>query len=300
MRPILSICVVTMDRAKQLKEALDSCLACELPKKTEFVIIDNASSDDTEQIVYKTLTNSGYSFFYEKLKENIGCGGGRNYAFARSKGEYIYVLDDDAVIDNACPDFFTKSVSIMNNYPEIATLTTQIYDTAWGRNRLSENGVKYAEGLYKIKMFYGGSHFLRKDFFVKPPYLSNKYGYEELPPSLIVSDAGNINAFCPAIKIIHKPAVNKWNLVDERNHALFINECAIQYSIKKMMYPRIFLPLLFLAYKMRCKKYLSDIDDGYKKANKIVKCTIKQYFIDYRISTKTVLCLWRDFGFSIF
>ena len=42
----LSICVVTMNRANQLKEALESCLACELPIKTEFVIIDNASCDN--------------------------------------------------------------------------------------------------------------------------------------------------------------------------------------------------------------------------------------------------------------
>ena len=47
----LSICVVTMNRANQLSEALQSCLLCELPRETEFVIIDNASTDHTEQVV---------------------------------------------------------------------------------------------------------------------------------------------------------------------------------------------------------------------------------------------------------
>ena len=47
----LSIGVVTMNRAAQLKEALESCLACQLPAKTEFIIIDNASTDNTEEIV---------------------------------------------------------------------------------------------------------------------------------------------------------------------------------------------------------------------------------------------------------
>ena len=44
----LSVCVITMNRAEQLKEALESCVACKLPEKTEFVVLDNASTDDTE------------------------------------------------------------------------------------------------------------------------------------------------------------------------------------------------------------------------------------------------------------
>ena len=47
----LSIAVITWNRSKQLIEALESCLVCELPKETEFIIIDNASTDDTEQVV---------------------------------------------------------------------------------------------------------------------------------------------------------------------------------------------------------------------------------------------------------
>lgn len=300
MKPMLSICVVTMNRAKQLREALESCLACVLPKDTEFVIVDNASADDTEQVVKELLSNSGYPFYYEKLNENIGCGGGRNYAFTKAKGEFIYVLDDDAIIDNACPNFFTDALLIMNKHYEIITLTTQIYDTAWGRNRLPESGVNYREDLYKIKMFCGGSHFIRKSFFITPPYLSNRYGYEELPPSLRVCDAGKINAYCPNLKIIHNPKINKWDRNDVKNHELLIKECAILYAIKKMMYPRLFIPLLWIAYKIRCKKHLSNITDGSKKSKKVVNYTIKQYYIDYRIKIKTVLGLWRDFSFSIF
>lgn len=300
MKPLLSICIVTMNRSKQLSEALESCLVCVLPELTEFVIIDNASDDDTEQVVHNILANSGYSYYYEKLNENIGCGVGRNYAFSKSNGEFIYVLDDDAVIDT--PDFFSKSLSIMKRHPDIITLTTQIYDTAWGRNRLQEKGVKCGDGfynLYKIKMFCGGSHFLRKDFFATPPYFSNRYGFEELLPSLKVYDAGKVNAFCPDLKVIHKPVVNKWDHKDKRNHSLLINECALLYAIKKMLYPKVCIPILWIAYKVRCKKYLSNIKDGYKLSKAVVKDTTNRYFIDYRIKLKTLILLWRDFGLSV-
>ena len=96
-----------MNRAMQLKEALESCLFCNLPAETEFVIVDNASSDNTEQLVKATLGNSNFKYYYDKLSENLGVGGGRNYAFDKARGKYVYMLDDDAVIDNANPDFYT-------------------------------------------------------------------------------------------------------------------------------------------------------------------------------------------------
>lgn len=68
----LSICVITMNRAAQLKEALESCLACELPNETEFIVIDNASVDDTEQTVRNVLKDCGFPYYYEKMAENFG------------------------------------------------------------------------------------------------------------------------------------------------------------------------------------------------------------------------------------
>lgn len=53
-------------------------------------------------------------------------------------------------------------------------------------------------------------------FFKEAPYFSNRYGYEEIPPSLYVVDAGCKNVFCSAIRIIHNPKVNKWNCSDEK------------------------------------------------------------------------------------
>ena len=97
----LTIAVVTMNRAMQLKEALESCLACVLPFETEFVIIDNASSDNTKEVVKEIFEKTSCRVYYEKLPENIGAGAGRNYAFSKATGEFVYALDDDAVIDTS-------------------------------------------------------------------------------------------------------------------------------------------------------------------------------------------------------
>ena len=301
MEIILSICVVTMNRASQLNEALESCLACELPKETEFIIVDNASTDQTEQVVTELFQAHQYSYIYEKLDKNLGCGGGRNYAFTQAKGKYIYALDDDAIIDTKKNRlFFEEAIAILNKYHDIVSLTTQIYDTAWKANRLSGNKIKYAENLYKLKMFCGGSHFLRKDFFSFPPYFNNKYGFEEILPSLQIADKGMINAFAPDLKIIHKPLIDKWNKKDKANESILINECVVQYTLKKMFYPIIFMPLIWFAYHRRCKKYLNDVENLRSKARKVICETMEANLVQYKIKTKTVIQMYKDFGISIF
>lgn len=297
----LSICVITMNRAAQLKEALESCLFCELPKETEFVVIDNASSDDTEQTVHTVLGECGYSYYYEKLAKNLGVGGGRNYAYEKSCGNYTYMLDDDAVIDvEKNPDFFLRAINILNENSDIVTLTTQIYDTAWKKNRLDEGGPIISEELYKCLMFCGGSHFLRRAFYEKAPYLPNKYGYEEIPPSLVAMDAGKINAFCANLWITHKPAVNKWDWHDEKNHELLIKEIALPYAIKKMMYPTILAPMLWLAATVRTKKYAASITNAKKQINDMKRMVMESYPVNRKIALSTLVKMFKDFGLSVF
>ena len=110
----LSICLVTMNREVQLVNAINSCLSCELPEGTEFVIVDNCSEDNTEKAIKDIFTHCRYPYVYEKQSINIGAGAGRNRYFELASGEYIYGMDDDAVIDfNNNPDFFVKAIKII-------------------------------------------------------------------------------------------------------------------------------------------------------------------------------------------
>ena len=297
----LSICVITMNRAAQLKEALESCLACDLPRDTEFVIVDNASTDDTEQTVHATLKDCGYSYLYEKLSENLGVGGGRNYAYSKVGGEYMYMMDDDAVIDtDKNPDFFVRAVEILDQESRIVTLTTQIYDTVWLKNRVDIVEPQLLPNVYKCQMFCGGSHFLRKSFYTDPPYLHNKYGYEEIPPSLRAINAGKLNVFTPDLLVIHKPVINKWNWDDEKNHELLIKGIALPYAIKKMMYPKIVSPILNLAIARRISIYLNNIDDAKVKVKTMARSFLLEFPIREKMKLSTIFQMIRDFGLATF
>lgn len=301
MQPILSICVVTMNRANQLREALESCLACELPKDTEFIVVDNASTDKTEMVVKELLGASQYHYYYEKETVNLGAGGGRFRYYELSRGKYVYGMDDDAVIDTEKnPNFFIRAIDILEKNDRIATLATQIYDKAWGSNRLQEEGRLISSNLYLCKMFCGGSHFLRRSAYENPPYFANIYGYEELPPSLIAFDKGYLNVFCSDLLVEHRPLVDKWNISNIDNHKFLINECATPYAIKRHMYPRIFMPILKLAFIRRCNKHLRHVPFGKKKAKDIVNNKEMYSSLNYKIKIRTVLKMYRLFGKSVF
>lgn len=295
----LTIAIVTMNRSKQLLEALESCVACELPIDTQFVIIDNASADQTESVVKTFFANNPFHIYYEKMQGNIGAGKGRNVAFQHVKSEYVYFMDDDAYIDNQHNDFFMEAIRILDDNPNVITLTTQIYDLAWKKNRVEKRGPVINEELWNCYMVCGGSHFLRCAFFIgQNPYFENKYGYEELQPSLRVADANKINAFAPNLLAIHNPVVNKWNFADKRNDDVLIGEIANQKAIKGRVYSIWAYPIVCFAYYMRCRKHLDG--EQKKKADRVVSELSLNYNFGSRIKLWTVIQLCKNFGIGIF
>lgn len=296
----LSIVVVTMNRAKQLKEALCSCVDCVIPMDTEFVIIDNASIDETDFVVSNFFAKYEYKYYYERLKENIGCGRGRNYAYLKSHGDYVYFLDDDAYIDTPKDEFFFQNaINILDENPLIKTLTTQIYDEMWGKKRVDSFGPKLTDDLYKIYMFCGGSHFLKRDFFKnKHPYYDNKYGYEEIFPSLRVYNEGYINAFASKLLIIHNPIKNKWDEESEDGIHLAAVGLVQTFLMRFSVFPFFIKPINIMAFVVRLFSRMS--------FNLIIHAIsiIRTMSIDKRnesiLKYSTVLKLFRDFRFSIF
>ena len=280
-------------------DALTSCILCKIPVDTQFVIIDNGSTDDTAIQVKHFFSKNKYSLYYEKMRENLGVGIGRNYAFSKAKGDYIYFLDDDAYIESTNNEFFTKAINYLETNPSIVTLTTQIYDLVWKANRVSNFGPTYKDKLKLLYMFCGGSHFLRKSFWIdSKPYFPTKYGYEEILPSLRVADAGYVNAFAEDLLVIHNPQVNKWDFDDEKNADIVINELVSLKVMKSKLYPRIFYPILSLSYFVRSIKYLTPASK--KEANRLIASMNSRLTCGKKIRASTVIKLFGNFGFSIF
>ena len=110
----ISIIIVTYNRSKLLVKAIESVL---IQKFTDFelIIIDDASSDNTEEVVKKYLSDKRIK--YIKNKKGTSIAQVRNSAWKYVQGKYIAVLDSD---DIWCNDLkLNMQYEYLENHPEV-------------------------------------------------------------------------------------------------------------------------------------------------------------------------------------
>lgn len=297
----LSIAVLTMNRKKQVIEALNSCISSELPVDTEFVIIDNHSCDGTEEKVRDFFAvHSTFVFQYEYEEENLGVGGGRARAFDLARGKYIYFLDDDAIISEESKKiFFKEPIAYFEKNFCVASITTRIVDTILKESRNDSVSSYKIDGRPVIFKFLGGSHFLKKSAFESPLYFPIKYGSEEFAPSIIAQNKGYVHVYFEDIVVIHKPQINKWIEGSAYMENVLICGISVAYATKRILYPAIFFPLLKFAYRKRCSKYLKQYNGATMKANQLVEDILKSNK-HKKIRILTVFRMYKKFGLTVF
>ena len=94
----LSIAIITFNRKTELLRAIDSCIDNRI-EDMEFVIVDNHSTDGTKEEVERYFHEKKSKYQYIYMNKNLGVAGGRNKAMEMANGEYVFFLDDDAIIE---------------------------------------------------------------------------------------------------------------------------------------------------------------------------------------------------------
>ncbi|MBK7106123.1 MAG: glycosyltransferase family 2 protein [Ignavibacteriae bacterium] len=87
---LVTVNILSYNRKDQLKITLTKVYEQDY-KNIEVIVVDNASSDGTQEMVKQEFPN----VILIELNENIGIAGW-NKGFEIAKGEYVLVLDDDA------------------------------------------------------------------------------------------------------------------------------------------------------------------------------------------------------------
>ena len=97
---LISIVIPTRERASVLRHALASCLR--IPDDNiEIVVSDNASQDDTEEVVAATVDRR---VRYVRTPQRCSMRENFEFAVAHARGDYIFMMgDDDALIPNQFP-----------------------------------------------------------------------------------------------------------------------------------------------------------------------------------------------------
>ncbi|MCG9973023.1 glycosyltransferase family 2 protein [Christiangramia crocea] len=109
----VSIIVPCYNHSRYLGEALESVLK-QVYSNWECIIVDDGSTDNTEEIVRKFVTeDSRFQYFY---KENQGLSSARNFGINKCEGSIILPLDAD---DKISVDYIENAITAFKDNPSI-------------------------------------------------------------------------------------------------------------------------------------------------------------------------------------
>lgn len=114
VRPKFSVIIPSYNRAEFLRYTLDTCVS-QSYKSVEFIVQDDASTDDTRDIVAKYCAVDP-RIIYRNIGKNSGMKGNFEQALENASGEYIICLGaDDALI----PDTLHELATVADRYPSM-------------------------------------------------------------------------------------------------------------------------------------------------------------------------------------
>jgi glycosyltransferase involved in cell wall biosynthesis len=132
MPPLITVITPTFNRACFLQETIISILS-QTYTNFEYFIIDDGSTDDTENVVKRFLNDKRVTYYKH---ENKGESKTTNRGYYLAKGELsIVVNSDDPLYRN---DYFSMAVNEFNNNPDILAVCTDYVSIDEKSNILKE------------------------------------------------------------------------------------------------------------------------------------------------------------------
>lgn len=93
-RPLVSVIIPAYNASKFIERTLTSVLN-QTYENIEILVVDDGSTDDTSEIVQRFVTIDTRIIFLQQA--NAGVAAARNYAIAKSKGDFIAPIDADDI-----------------------------------------------------------------------------------------------------------------------------------------------------------------------------------------------------------
>lgn len=110
---VISAIICTHNRAQYLGAAIDSLLGQTL-NNVEVIVVDNASTDTTAEVVQQRLSDPRLRYVYEAT---LGLSSARNTGANAAKGDILAYLDDDA---EASPQWLASLLEVYQKDDKVA------------------------------------------------------------------------------------------------------------------------------------------------------------------------------------
>lgn len=139
--PVLSVLIVNWNSWGALKDCLASLYRSNLPVTTEVIVIDNASTDGTPQLVREFYPCVDLHCF----GKNIGHTRAVNHGFALARGEFILLLDSDTVLIGDCVE---RLISFLWQRPDLYLVAPRTFNSNGSVQESARNLPSPMSGLF--------------------------------------------------------------------------------------------------------------------------------------------------------
>jgi len=158
---MISILIVTYNNADTIEDCLRS-LAVQTRKDFEVVLVDNGSTDGTEELVESVALSFVFPMKRFYLESNLGFAGGNQYAFRRSSGDLIALLNPDAFPE---PNWLEEMIDAINLESDIGICASRML--SYSTNTTDSAGDGFASWLKGFKRGEGEG----ADAYSEPGYV---------------------------------------------------------------------------------------------------------------------------------
>lgn len=94
------------NESETIEDTLSNVLALKYEKK-EIIIINDGSSDNTAELIYKIKENN--DFIFVDLQENRGKANALNQGIKQASYDYVMCLDADTIVDQDAPYYMIEN-----------------------------------------------------------------------------------------------------------------------------------------------------------------------------------------------
>lgn len=233
----LSIIIVNHNTAKFLSDCLSSIKQSRDNLKKEIFIVDNASTDGSQKMIYEewltsrrskisTKTSLSLTISMIENRSNLGFAKACNQAIRQARGSYVLLLNPDTLLEK---NTLSEMVSFMDKKPKVGVSTCRVElpngEIDWASHRgfpTPWRSFTYFLGLSRLfprTKLFGGYHLEYKD----------------------LSQPHEIDSPCGAFYLVSKDVVRKVGLLDE-DYFMFGEDLDWSYRIKKQGFKIFYYP----------------------------------------------------------
>jgi len=218
----LSICIVNFNAKEYLRKCLESIYATSSKESFEIIVVDNASSDGSQEMIEQNFKKVRLI----KNSENLGFAKANNQALKASNGEYLFVLNNDTIVSNNSLDILIK---FMKEHPEVGACGPKILNADGTIQHQCKRGFPTP--------WNSLSYFLKLDKLFPKSKLFGGYLLTYLDSEKIQE----VNSLSGAAMLVKDKIIKEVGYMDE-NYYLYADDIDWCYRIKKAGWKIYYLP----------------------------------------------------------